>query len=311
MTAEPITISVSASVDGDSTARIANRSFETKNAGFTGSYIDWLYNAAFGGRTTIVNALLGEQKIGQATILWHTILVNGQEQLCANLVDLFVDPDHRSYSVVRRIYHQLQVEIHNEPDCSIITVPNPKATPLNRRFLGLVAGDMLDLRVAFVTPKLATTNVATQWRGAGLVDTDEPLLAYPVNPSGNQIPWTAESLARRLSHPERRYAVHQGENCAVVTSARVFRGVKFILICAILNTTCNTISSRELSQVLSTASRVHRWPMFLYVGVNKTVSLPGLRIPSRLRPSPMQIYVSKDLEGASMTRFESIDFDFA
>lgn len=311
MTAEPISISVSSSVDGNLTARIANRSFETKDAGFTGGYINWLYSAAFGGRTTIVNAFLGKQKIGQATILWHTILVKGQEQLCANLVDLFVDPDHRSYSVVRRIYHQLQIEIHKEPDCTIITVPNPKATPLNRRFLGLVAGDTLDLRVAFFTPKLAKTRIATQWRGAGFVDTNEPLLAYPVKPSGNQIPWTAESLAQRLSHPERRYAVHQGENCAVVTSARVFRGIKFILICAIIDITGQTISKREITEVLSTASRAHRWPIFLYVGVNNAVCLPGFRIPSRLRPSPMQIYVSKNLEGIAMTRFEPIDFDFA
>lgn len=307
-----IEIGIESGIDAGHTAALANRSFGSKQAGFTPASVTWSYGRAFGGETTLIAACAGGVKIGQAAILWHPMEIDGGTVKAAQLIDLFVDPAHRSYGTVRRIYTALRASIEGEPNCPVITTPNPKAAPLNRRFLGLSPKASLDIRVGVAMLRKPPQSVRSFWIEGGLQRGPAiALTGFLDDQHGNRVVWSRDSIIDRLSHPDRRYAVHATEQLCVITSFRRFRGMPVVLICGLLATQRARISAAERDRLISHACRSHRWPIYLYVGFNSRVAAPGRPIPARFRPSPMQLYVNDRLLDANLSRFEAIDFDFA
>ena len=69
---------------------------------------------------------------------------------------------------------------------------------------------------------------------------------------------------------------------------------------------------KELKAVLWRAATMHRWPFYCYLGTNSQVSIPGIEVPSRLRPpTRLQVRLASGIETLSISRFEALDFDLA
>lgn len=306
-------VEIESAVSYTATAQIANASFEHDMDWFSGDYLEWLYGSAFGGDTTIIAAKRDGRKIGQAVVLWHPLRIGGADRQCAQLIDLFVTPAHRSFEVVRKIYAGLSRCLEGRPNVPVITVPNLKATRLNKRFLKLESGESLAIRVGLVLPGLSSSAVRSCWFSTAQPEPSLELMQDCVGSGrGTEVAWTPRTMAHRLGNPHKTYAIHRSDRLCAITSFRSFRRFPAFLVCGLFVRGDHTATMRETSAILFSAARMHRCPTYLYIGVNREVALPGKAIPDRFRPSPMKLQTRFDRGTSSeFDRFETIDFDFA
>lgn len=313
--AADVTCDIEAFVDYESTAAMANASFGRPDA-FSPNYLEWLYEVAFGGERTIISARKERSKIGQAAILWHSVQLDGRVFPCAQLVDFFILPEHRSLAAVRRMYRRVVPCVDERGGVAIIvTVPNPKASVLNKKFLRLDDGEALSLRAGISLPKSPNASVQSCWFTSERSEEAQALMEDCVGPlSGNGVHWTKEALSARLEHPHRTYAVHRADDVCVITSFRRVRRVPLILVCALLPRAGRHVPLGQVRAILGQASRMHGCPAWLYVGLNRRVAIPGFSLSGRLRPSLMRLQtraLTEEAKTIAFDRFEAIDFDFA
>lgn len=295
-------------------ADLANASFQRKDVHFTKSYLAWFYNQGFGGSTTIVAAYQDEEKIGQAVILWHPIRIDGKSVQSAQLVDLFVSPKHRSFSVVRAIYAGLERELSAHTALPVITVPNSKSGTLNRRFLKLVDIAIMDIRIGFSLPGLTGIQTESVWFNKENPEETVALISECIeNSVASEVIWTAQSMIARLSKPNHHYAIHRSGTLCAITRFGYFRRMPAFLICGLFAGEQVHPQHTEMRHILASASRMHRCPFFVYIGKNSRAPLPGFAIPDKYRPSPMRLQgkFEHSLAPIKFDRFETIDFDFA
>lgn len=309
MSEDEILVELEVALDFDATAKLARDSFDGKDTGFSADYLRWLYEVGFGGDTTIIKASKDGAKIGQMVLLWHDIRLNGRTTKCAQLVDLFVVPEHRSYEVTRKIYAAAAGAIRERPGSSIIAMPNPKATPLNKRFLKLSATQELEIRAGFASPLFRGPKV-TSARHNEERGTDATIgLEDYLSGGGDQVLWTQDTLRRRLANPKFQYAIHRTGNACMITSLRKVRNIPMFLICAIFAK--RSPEPGEVASLLWAGAKTHKWPIYVHLGFHSEFSAPGRLLPDRLRPSPMMLQTGGIPDDAHLCRFESLDFDFA
>ena len=311
-----LTVIVDTQINYVNTAKLANKSFGQGSDYFSESYLKWKYEIAFGGRTSVVAVMYEGQKIGQAAILWHGINFGSNLHGCAQLVDLFVVPEYRSISVVRQIYGKLNELLNEQSDHVVITTPNPKSALLNTRFLKLKIGEELDTRIGLAMPSQIKRTVQSLWvktnQRCESVDFMQGIVG-----AGKifEVSWTPESMADRLSDNRYQYAIHKCGPLLAITSSRTFKGIPLILICGLFTRDSSACRRSHLHEILSAAAILHRRLLYLYVGINRTIpNLPGISLPTRLRPSQMLLQVREgatEQEQIRFSRFEAIDFDFA
>lgn len=309
MSEDEILVELEVALDFDATAKLARDSFDGKDTGFSADYLRWLYEVGFGGDTTIIKASKDGAKIGQMVLLWHDIRLNGRTTKCAQLVDLFVVPEHRSYEVTRKIYAAAAGAIRERPGSSIIAMPNPKATPLNKRFLKLSATQKLEIRAGFASPLFRGPKV-TSARHNEERGTDATIgLEDYLSGGGDQVLWTQDTLRRRLANPKFQYVIHRTGNACMITSLRKVRNIPMFLICAIFAK--RSPEPGEVASLLWAGAKTHKWPIYVHLGFHSEFSAPGRLLPDRLRPSPMILQTGGIPDDAHLCRFESLDFDFA
>lgn len=303
--------SVETDIDYEDTAKIANASFGFKRPRFSAAFLRWLYGRAFGGDTTVVVARHAGKKIGQATILWHPISVNGASHRGAQLIDLFVAPEYRSYEVAAGIYSGVRDQLKAQENCVVVTLPNDKATVFNKRFLKLRNGTNLRACVGLAIPYRG--EVRSAWISASCSDDAFALMRLGIpTPQGIAVEWTPQRLLNRLSNPGRRYAVHRCGGLLAVTSFQVRRGVPCFLICGLFADPARHSVQEDLRAILWKAAMTHRWPLYCYLGTNAHVTVPGIEIPPWLHPPErMQLRIPSDIEPSAIARFEALDFDLA
>jgi hypothetical protein len=118
--------------------------------------------------------------------------------------------------------------------------------------------------------------------------------------------WNAATVAWRLRHPAYRYAVHAGQDRAVVLSARKQFGARYIL------------GIREPSMVDPATPRAASLPWRkVWIGLDPALAWDGhayVNIPARFRPAPLNL-IFKDLTGQgrkldpARVRWDAMDFD--
>lgn len=311
-----IIVLVETTTNYQKTAMLANNSFESRAKHFSEHNLKWMYEVAFGGQTSVVAATYEGQKIGQAVILWHDLKLNGKKRGCAQLVDLFVVPEYRSFSVVRKIYRKLNELLGEQSDRFVLTTPNPKSARLNARFLKLRPGGMLDIRLGLTIPSPTNRTTQSLW-----VESEHKsrvikfMQGYMSTKNSVEVCWTPKSLADRLSNANSQYAIHKNGPLLAITTSRVFKGMPLILICGTFVIDTESLSKSHLRKILSAAAVLHRRPLFLYVGINHLIpAMPGISLPNILRPSQMSLQIREGTtaqDQISFDRFEAIDFDFA
>jgi len=131
----------------------------------------------------------------------------------------------------------------------------------------------------------------------------------------NGLVWDAARLVERLDGVERQYGLHVLDDLLLISSPRMSRGISYTLLCGFLTRPGARVAPQSVRGVVRDACRLWRRPLFAYAGVNnKLPALPGIVLPSSIRPSPLLLQLrdfKPHRKPLRLDRFQLLDFDFA
>lgn len=125
--------------------------------------------------------------------------------------------------------------------------------------------------------------------------------------------WTPERLRWRLGAPGASYGLHVGAAAIAVSAGIRQRGIPVAVLLKLY-------PRRERAPaggaaLVSSACLLHRAPLSIYAGWNDRVRLPGLVLPERFKPAPLNL-IFRSLDAAVIDQdemdfdtFEFLDFD--
>lgn len=269
--------------DAEKTSALACRAFGKSGAELSFERFRWTVENGY-DRVIVASAFAGGEKIGQAAAILKRFACNGKVERAAELVDLFVSPDHRDFATVSAIYRKLKAALGAEQITRIYTYPNPGARLLNRRFFRLNQYEVLPMRVG------VSSGIA--WRpGAAAIsvmsDLDEMVAAYDRiagERSKDGLLWSKVQFRRRISSPVHRYLMASDGSFALLASPRRIRGVKVLLITASLQRETGSPGSGRTRALVSKLCAATGHHLFLYAGWNRQAAFrPGLVVPRFLQ----------------------------
>jgi hypothetical protein len=122
--------------------------------------------------------------------------------------------------------------------------------------------------------------------------------------------WTAESLRWRLAAPNSaRYTLHRSRDLVGISTLTHERGVPVVVVLKLLprDGRFGPISAHRL---ISAMCRHHRAPVALYTGHNRHVTVPGVRLPERLKPVPLNLGLLSLSDEVDQNTFQLDTFEF-
>ncbi len=312
-----LAVAVEPVLDYALTAQLATDGFGAAPGTFTAEALRWLYETAFSDGTTVLAAHADGAKVGHIALVHQTVSVAGRLERAVALIDLFILKAFRSRSAMAALYGAVEAFCRDQGIRFILAVPNEKAAGVNTRYLKLADAATLDIRVGLSGlprpwNRVASHRVASHRVADLAAARGAEILARYCGAAGDGLLWTGERLWARLQRPGAGYAVHAGRDVLAVSAPRRQGRAPHTMICALLARPGTAPGAADVGAVVAAACRLHRRPLFVYLGLNAALPRPGLLLPARLRPSPM-VLQARDLSEAgplAVSRFEALDFDF-
>jgi Acetyltransferase (GNAT) domain len=310
-----ITVAEERTTDFDATARIATEAFGSKDVQFSPARMKWLYERGFGRGCAVIAAFDGNKKVGQIVLLHQKLCLGGRAVVTTQLIDLFILQAYRSPTLVRRIYKEVERLCEASQIRIVVTLPNEHSAPLNERFMKLRTFLRLPVRIGVSLWWLRRPHLNYSGRLDALPKSEAiNLLSGFATPLIENGPcWDAETLCERISDPTCDYAVHATANCLLVSSTRRTRGITHVLLCGFFARPEAAITTSEVDELIRAACRFWKRPIFVYAGINKSLSrLPGFAIPARYR-QPILVQLRDFESDEAMVRFDRFqltDCDF-
>jgi hypothetical protein len=310
-----MTVSEESAVDFESTARIATEAFGSKDVVFSLSRMQWLYERGFGQGSTVIAAYDDGKKVGQIVMLHQSVYLDSKPVIATQLIDLFVLQAHRSPTLIRSLYKEVERLCEAKNIRVLITLPNENSAALNARFLKVRPLLSLPVRagVSMAWPSSARLKFSTRLKDVSRGEAIECLSGFVTPPTENGPHWDAATLFDRISDPTCDYAIHATENLLLVSSSRKTRGINHALLCGFFARAGTAVTSGDIRTLVRAACRVWLHHVFVYAGLNKSLPyLPGLAVPERLRaPILVQLRDAASPDGdPRFDRFQLTDSDF-
>ncbi|WP_187369128.1 GNAT family N-acetyltransferase [Baekduia soli] len=291
------------------TSALLEATFPGAGAG-DAAYLRWLYDDSPFGPVVETNLDDDQGRAGHYAIVPVELAAGGAARAGALSLNTAVSERARGGGVFTRLAADTYALAAQRGIEVVVGVANANSTP----------GFVRRLDFTLVTPLPATVLVPLPGRDGGvrtLAATahgalEQPgldaLLAPPS--SGLTTRWTRERLAWRLARPGRSYLLHHGPGVLAVSALDRRGPVHVAVLLAVF--AAQAVPSAVGAAVVRAACRAHRAPLALHVGVNERLSLRGLPLPARLRPSPLNL-IYRDLAtggpAPALSRWEFLDFD--
>ncbi len=110
------------------------------------------------------------------------------------------------------------------------------------------------------------------------------------HPSGWCQEWTPETLQWRLSAPLARYSLHWTDEVVAVSARTTVRRVPVGVLMKLLPRR-GPVPAAVTRRVVGEIHRHHRVPTVVYAGFNGVAPVTGIRVPRRVRPGPLNLFV--------------------
>jgi hypothetical protein len=302
-------------VDFEETAQIATEAFSKRGTVFSAAQMRWLYNDSFSHGTTVLAAHADNRKVGQIALIHQEVMVDGVIEQAVLLTDLFVLEKYRSRQVLTDLFEQVLLACSQHNVRFLLGMPNTSARSINDHFLKMAPYLKLDIRAGYRLPLLPTGGITS--RKMSDLDHDEAVALfarYDLAPP-NALIWTPEALFSRLTGTPLDYAIHYNDRLLAISVRRERKGVEFTLICGLFGVTGSKPTRRDIARATRAACDVQGRALHIYIGHDAIMpTLPGIKLPDRLRPSPMTLDL-RDLKQPTadigFARYQGVDFDFA
>ena len=310
-----ITVSEEELVDYQLTARIATEAFASPEVRFSVERIKWLYESGFENGATVLSLSNNGEKIGQIAILSQDLYLDGEPQSAIQIFDLFILQKYRSLTLIRRLYKEVERVCADRNIRFVIALPNKNSMLLNIRFLKMKPLVWLDIRAgfSFLRPRSLKLEFSGLLRSLTADAAIGLLSNFSTSTVENGLRWDGDALFNRLSDPTCDYALHASADLLLISSPRKTRGINYTLLSGFFARPHAALTGSHVRQLVRTACRFWKAPLFIYVGVNSQLpELPGFKVPPRVR-SPMLVQL-RDLRdewsNARFDRFQLVDCDF-
>ncbi len=295
------------SFDFDETSRLAVSAFGKDSHALSAERFRWTYETGYDD-VLVLSAFMDGRKIGQFVAVLRDIHIGKERHKAAELIDLFVSPDHRKRSVIGGLYNGLKDRFDERGIRHIYAYPNEKAAPLNRLYFGLTTFSLLPMRIGVRLPFSRIGGKLQIYEDGGHF-----YKAYERAFADSLSCWDEDSFRRRLSSPIYDYICCGDGNVGFVCSPRDLKGVKILLVCS---TYCNDPalfnSGWTMSRLLSQACKRANVRLFLYAGWNHPIDFsPGLAVPKRFMGDKFVVQSNFIGSGDGISKLELIDIDYA
>ncbi|HEY6559644.1 MAG TPA: GNAT family N-acetyltransferase [Polyangiaceae bacterium] len=241
----------------------------------------------------------------------------GQELPAVETVNLAVAPDARGRGLMVDVNRAcLQAAFDACGDGILVTAPNVSSTHGYMKSLGCHLLGPLPVRVLppLWPARASVQSVAVNPDYLASRAFDDVFASLDYSPAeGFSQRWSADQLRFRLANPHARYAVHIGQRVVLISTSERRAGVP---VCVILKSFVRGASAvLSGNAVAAAACRFYRAPAAIYAGYSDLVRFAGVRLPERLKPSPLNLCVRSFRPGAIdetkfvMQRFELLDLD--
>lgn len=307
-------------VDYEETARLANRVFGATKSSFEARQLQWFYERCFSQGAAVIALRHDGLKVGQMAMVRQTIMTGGRAEAAVQLVDLFVLPEHRGRRSLEQLFGAVEEECVAQDIRFAIGMPNAVATGVNEFFFKLQPFLRMPLCMGVALPFGASwptrrTPVSYRFDRTDKSRSLELFARFRTSADINGQPWDETSLFDRLCGYKQQYGVHALDDLLLISSPRLSRGISYTLLCGFLTSAGTTADPGAVRALVHSACAMWRRRVFAYAGVNSGLaSLPGIRLPDGIRPSPLLVQLrdfKPDREPLRLDRFQLLDFDFA
>lgn len=307
---------VEARVNHAETASLAMEAFASPHVVFDPDHLRWFYDDAFSLGTKVVALTHEGRKVGQIAMVRQKMRIDGAEHVAGQLCDLFIVKQHRSKASIAMLYDEVERQFRAEGVRFGLGMPNNKAISVNEHFFKLMPFLRMQIRMGASPTSLLRQSSGTTAFDPYHADEIKALLRpFATAASENGLPWDEESIFKRLLGRKFRYALHTTDTGLLISSPRVSRSLAYTCLAAFFPRTGTRIAAGDVRALVRNACAYWRQPVFAFAGINTGLeAMPGIRLPDRLRPSPMLLQL-RDFRpqegGVRLDRFQLIDFDFA
>lgn len=273
---------------------------------FTDAYFQWRYEKCFGDEAIFICLFKEEQLIGQAVIFVQKIIRKNTTLKIAQLADLIVHPECRSFLSVNTIYKALKNQINENNFDLVFTLPNSKSIKINHRFLRLELAKPLQTFLSFTFPfSLRKSNneiICTKYTG----DLPKEILSFFEN--SHDIFWDKSTLEKRLDDPHHKFGFVHNNNTLMIVSPRRIKGIKCLVIFAVFKKSKSKICKTEWRQMKKAAAHYYKIPFLLYLGRNTLLPIShGLKLSYFIKSAEKSVQVLKLNDTSDFVDFDRLE----
>lgn len=279
----------------------------------TAEYLKWLYqDSPFG---PVIESNLDDD-LGRAA---HYALVpmavecDGVPAMAALSLNTAVAVRARGGGTFVRLASEAIAEARERGCELVLGVANANSTPGFIRRLDFSLLGHLPAHIIVPSPVLSPA-FRSAWmtdkafHEGGIAAEIEGLFAAPS--SGVARVWSSVTLRWRLSQPGAKYGLHRSREVFAVSCLDRRGGLRIAVLLKVFS--ASPISKRTYRGVIAAICRFHRAPLALHVGYGEARPALGISMPTRARPSPLNLIyrdLTERLDAVSVARFELLDFD--
>jgi GNAT superfamily N-acetyltransferase len=274
-------------------------------------YLDWEYLRSPSGRVIEANVDDEIGRCGHYAVVPQRWVIDGTPCIYALSLNTAVSGRSRGRGVFSALGRKVVAEARENGCTALVGVANSESSHGMVNSLGFdLVGSLKVLVIPPTAPRRARSfEVGAAGEMSGWLQ-EGGRSALPE--FGAQRMWDADELSWRMADPAHDYRVLFSDDVMAVVHATSYLGVRVAVIVKVF--VAGSAARVDVSPLATAACAALRTPLALYGGRNPRLRLRGIPVPTRIRPSPLNLIVKSLVEDMKPSElvpdcFEFLDFD--